>query len=464
MPPGQAGARACGSRLNCAIGAGAATLAALALLLVHLGCEPETRKGQPPPEASKGGPVLLFCANNEGVLAACGCPSNPSGGLAKRQALVEQFRRTRSAVALVDAGDVFPDRKNDIKSATIARVVGQCRYDAIGLGDQEFLLGVETLRRFQRDEKIPFLCANVRDAAGEPVAPAHKVLDVAGLKIGVFAVIADEVYGWPPMEWRPGLKIESPAAAARREVEALKGCDLIVALSHQRIEDTRAFIRDVPGIDVVVSGHDETLILKPEKIGKTILVDTGQAGRVLGALSLGRAKDGTVALQQTLTELSARVPDAKWVMDLYWAYVKEAKDAPPPDWNLTGIPDRFDTSEACGKCHEAELKQWQGTRHARAYESLRKAKRQDDPECVLCHTMGFGRKGGFVSMQATPGLGRVTCQACHVVTSDHDALKIKPDPVINISSRLCMSCHGPVQDPNFDYFVDKPKIQHRKSN
>ena len=446
------------------MGAGAATLAALALLIMHLGCEPEMRKGGPRAEGAKGGPVLLFCANNEGVLAACGCPSNPSGGLAKRQDLIEHFRRTRSAVVLVDAGDLFSDRKNDIKAAYIARVVAKSGYDAIGLGDQEFMLGADMLRRLQRDERIPFLCANVRDAAGEHVAPPHRILDVAGLKIGVFAVIADQVYGWPPMEWRTGLKVDPPATVARREVEALKACDLVVALSHQPIDETRALARDVPGIHVVVSGHDETALLKPERIGTALVVGTGQAGRILGALSLARGKDGRPGLEQTLTELSARVPDSKWVMDQYWAYVKEAKDAPPPDWNLTGIPDRFDTAEACGKCHEAELKQWRGTRHARAYESLRKAGRQDDPECVLCHTMGFGRPGGFVSMQATPALGRVTCQACHIVDSDHHEKKIEPAPSINISSRLCMSCHGPVQDPDFDYFVYKPKVQHRKSN
>jgi hypothetical protein len=148
-------------------------------------------------------------------------------------------------------------------------------------------------------------------------------------------------------------------------------------------------------------------------------------------------------------------------MDLYWKYVEESKDKPPPDWKLTPVPERYETSEACRKCHPAEYRAWQKTRHARAYESIKKARRQDDPECILCHTMGYGRPGGFASMAKTPGLGRVTCQACHVVTSDHADRKIKPEPKINIHSRLCMSCHGPVQSPDFDYFVAKPKILHK---
>ncbi len=438
-------------------GPAVAALAAAAVVALVLGlpggCEP----------GGKGrGPVLLFCANDEGVLAACGCPSNPSGGLAKRQALVEQYRRTRPEVLLVDAGDLFPDHRHEVKAKYLARVLARSGYDAIALGDQEFLLGAEYLRRLQREERLPLVCANVRDAAGEPVAPPHVVRSIADLRVGIFAVVADKAYGFPPMEWRTGLRVEDPAEAARREVAALKGCDLVVALSHQPLYASRDLAAEVDGIDLVVSGHDEKVLVKPERIGRTLLVGTGEAGRILGALALGRGKDRRPTLVQEMTELSARVPDAPWVMDLYWVYVKEAKDAPPPDWNLTGIPDRFDTAEACGACHEPEYKQWRTTRHARAYESLRRAGRHEDPECLMCHTMGYGRSGGFVSMEKKAGLGRVTCQACHVVQSDHDEKKVKPEPDINISSRLCMSCHGPVQSPDFDYFVYKPKIRHKK--
>jgi hypothetical protein len=148
-------------------------------------------------------------------------------------------------------------------------------------------------------------------------------------------------------------------------------------------------------------------------------------------------------------------------MDLYWQYVKEAKDKPPPDWNLTPIPPQYDTAEGCGKCHTEQYNAWLKTRHAHAYASIKRSGRQDDPECLLCHTMGLGRKGGFVSMAGTPALGRVTCQACHILTVDHVGKKVKQEPDIYINSRLCMSCHGPVQSPGFDYFVYKPKIVHR---
>jgi hypothetical protein len=349
----------------------------------------------------------------------------------------------------------------------------QGSYDAIALGDQEFVLGVGRLRQLKNEYKLPFICANVLDASGQTVFPASVIWTVpnpgrrgAPVKVGIFAVVADRAFGFPALEWRTGLKVDPPVEAARRQVELLThaGCDLIVALSHQELEDSRAMAAAVPGIDVIVCGHDERVLPKGERVGKTLLVSTGESGRIMGALALASPLEpkGRPQVNLTMTELSAQMPDAQPVMDLYWQYVKEAKDKPPPDWDLTPIPPVYDTAESCKKCHPQEFDAWAKTRHARAFESIRRTGRQDDPECILCHTLGYGRKGGFTSMKDTPAFGRVTCQACHIVAADHKDKVVKaPEPNIYINSRLCMSCHGVVQSPKFDYFTYKPRIVHK---
>ncbi len=429
----------------------AAGLGAVVLAAPNPGCEPPARDPRP---------VILFAADNQGVLAACGCPSNPTGGLAKRQGLVEQYRRRRRHVVLLDAGNVMPDPNSPVKVEFLAKALARSRYDAIALGEREFLLGVDRLRELRRRYRLPFLCANVRTEAGDPVAPAHVVRKAGDLKVGVFAVIADRAWGFPVREWRKGLAVEDPAAAARRQVRALAGCDLVVALAHMDLPEAEDLARAVDALDVVVAGRTYHPLRTPRQVGGTLLVAPGPAGRMLGALTVEPSADGRLRLHHDLTTLSARVPEAPWVMDLYWAYVKAAKAAPPPDWDEIPIPRRYEPAEACKPCHEPQYAHWRTTPHAHAYESVRKVGRQEDPECLLCHTMGLGRPGGFVSMERTPGLGRVTCQACHVVTSDHERRGVKPEPRMAISSRLCMSCHGPVQSPDFDYFRYKPKILH----
>jgi len=437
-----------------------ASLGAMAILAAALvvGCEPI---------AGHDRPVLLFSSDNQGVLAACGCPSNPTGGFAKREGLIEDYRRTRPLVVLVDGGDLMPLRSSPIKVKYLAQGISRAAYDALALGDAEFGLGLDAIRELQREYKLPYICANVRDASGALVVAPHVIREVSSpklggaRKIGIFAVITPTDYDWPPQKWREELKVESPVEAAKREVGELAGCDVVVALSHQTLEESRELARAVPGIHVVICAHDRTILRQPEKVGETLLVCAGEGGGILGAMSFGIGLSARPEWALTMTELSAHVAEAPWAMDLYWAYVKEAKDKPPPDWNLAPLVSTYAAAEVCGKCHPAEFKQWSTTAHARSYESIKKTGRQDDPECLLCHTMGLGRKGGFVSMARTPELGRATCQACHIVAPDHAIRKIKPEPRININSRLCMSCHGVIQSPDFDYYVYKPKILHR---
>ena len=427
-----------------------------------IGCEPMAGREPEPP----GTLTILFSADNQGVLSSCGCASSPSGGLAKRQTAIDDARRKRSATILVDAGDMFSDRPNPVKTKYLAMAIERAKYDAIALGECELSLGADQLKSLRQQYNLPLVSANVRDEKGEFLVPPHVIRQVGGLKVGIFAVIADKPLAAAAKDRRAGLKIEPPLEAARREVRDLAGCDVIVALSHQPVEDTRTLAAGVPGIQVVVSGHDEMVFRKPLQVGDTVVVGTGPVGRLLGVLSWRRGDDGHPVLAQDLMGLSAKVDDTKWVMDLYWAYVKEAKAEPVPEWEFAATPAVYEPAEHCGACHAGEYLQWTSTGHAHAYDTLVKAKRQDDPECILCHTMGYGREGGFISPEKTPGLAHVTCQACHPVTSAHGLPGAKKGPApearASMSSRICLPCHGLIESPNFDYQVYKPKIEHPK--
>ena len=61
---------------------------------------------------------------------------------------------------------------------------------------------------------MPFICANVRSDSSEPLFQPHVIRQVGDLKVGIFAVVADEAYGFPVQEWRKGLKVEPPVEAA----------------------------------------------------------------------------------------------------------------------------------------------------------------------------------------------------------------------------------------------------------
>jgi hypothetical protein len=92
-------------------------------------------------------------------------------------------------------------------------------------------------------------------------------------------------------------------------------------------------------------------------------------------------------------------------------------------------------SEACMKCHESAYEVWEKSAHSHAYKTLVDAKfpsnNQFDPECIVCHTVGFSYLSGYVSEEyrATlkkdkkfaPDLRNVGCESCHGPSSLHAA-------------------------------------------
>ncbi len=91
-------------------------------------------------------------------------------------------------------------------------------------------------------------------------------------------------------------------------------------------------------------------------------------------------------------------------------------------------PGRFVGASKCKECHQEQYASWKKTRMANSFDVLRAGvKSQEkrmaglDPEqdythdetCLPCHTTGYGLVGGFVSIEETPEMAGVSCEACH---------------------------------------------------
>lgn len=85
-------------------------------------------------------------------------------------------------------------------------------------------------------------------------------------------------------------------------------------------------------------------------------------------------------------------------------------------------------SRACRRCHLRQYRSWEETAHAKAFERLspgvaadskRKVNLVPDQDfranefCLRCHTVGYQKAGGFVSLEETPELVGVGCENCH---------------------------------------------------
>ena len=103
----------------------------------------------------------------------------------------------------------------------------------------------------------------------------------------------------------------------------------------------------------------------------------------------------------------------------------------------------------CKICHEPFWKQWSVTRHSTAWNTLEARGKINDPDCVPCHSTGFGLEGGFISASITPDLKGVQCEQCHGPGGAH--LKNYEKRLKPLSEKKCLKCHNMKHSPGFNY-------------
>lgn len=113
---------------------------------------------------------------------------------------------------------------------------------------------------------------------------------------------------------------------------------------------------------------------------------------------------------------------------------------PPPERRFVG-------SSACKRCHPEQSESFaRSAKKARSWTSVDRMKKRLTPKelegCYACHTTGYGRPGGFESLEKTPELANAGCETCHGPGSSHVAsgekaqITRKPDP------KDCEVCHS----------------------
>lgn len=142
----------------------------------------------------------------------------------------------------------------------------------------------------------------------------------------------------------------------------------------------------------------------------------------------------------------------------------------------------------CKACHLVQSKSWEQTGMAKSFEVLKpgaaakaKTSRKLDPKkdytrdaaCISCHVTGFGKPGGFVSIEKTPLLAGVQCETCHgpgggylkpnlmsLQNKEYKRAELLAAGLTAPEDKICITCHNeksPFYKP-FDFKVRKPQV------
>ena len=252
----------------------------------------------PPPPRGKQ-ITLLYSSNLSGDYEQCGCPVHPMGGVGRRATVLDRARAEADATLVLDAGDLFmpqlaalgrepDDGEIERRARLLTAAFGRMGTTALLPGERDLAIGVPRLRRLAKQAHIPLIASNLYGADGKRLFEADRIIDAAGVKIGLFGVTVPTSPDDATLK-AAGIEARDPKAAAREEVASLRarGAKLIVAMVHVGSGDAnRKLVGDVPGIDWAVLGHTGMNYQSPEKAGSARMLEAMMQGKHVGRLDL----------------------------------------------------------------------------------------------------------------------------------------------------------------------------------
>ena len=223
-------------------------------------------------------------------------------GLARTTALIDAVRAEAGNSILVDNGDLIQGNPLGDYAAQhlptaehvhpMFAAMNGLGYEISTLGNHEFNYGLDFLDAALAGAKFPFVNANIvkgTTLAADPrtdktLLPPYRIVekklkDGAGveqtIRIGFIGFVPPQIVDWDAANLSGKVVTRDIVAAAKAFVPQMKeeGAELVIALAHTGIDGTpwhdgmenaALHVADVPGIDVVMTGHQHLVFPGPD--------------------------------------------------------------------------------------------------------------------------------------------------------------------------------------------------------
>ncbi|MCM3293171.1 bifunctional metallophosphatase/5'-nucleotidase [Paenibacillus sp. MER 180] len=265
-------------------------------------------------------------------------------GLARMATAIDTLRHQYKESVLIDNGDLLQGTPLTYYHARIqpelpnpmVACMNQIKADAAVIGNHEFNYGLPYLKQAIKESQFPWLSANLlRAEDGEPYfGKPYIVKEYAnGLKIGILGLTTRYIPNWELPQHIAGICFEDAVVAAKRWVNILRNeeaVDLVVVSYHggfERDMDTGVLTEadtgenqgyricmDVPGIDILLTGHQHRMIVD-EQVNGVWIAQPSSHGQGIGFMEIGMTKlEGKWALEQCQSQfisVEGTVPDER---------------------------------------------------------------------------------------------------------------------------------------------------------
>jgi 2',3'-cyclic-nucleotide 2'-phosphodiesterase (5'-nucleotidase family) len=217
------------------------------------------------------------------------------GGFNELSVAVDSLRHVKSSTLLIDAGDVMTGNPiteytyHGAEGGALFEMMNRIGYELWTPGNHDFDISVDNLRKLTHVAIFPTISANILDTLNQfPVNnKEYIIIEKNGLKIGILGIMSDDFYNLVNQNSSAGIKILPTIETVKRLAAVLyPQTDLLIALTHQGVEEDSILAANVAGLDIIIGGHSHTRLKHPKKVHGVLIVQTGSNCENLGILDL----------------------------------------------------------------------------------------------------------------------------------------------------------------------------------
>ncbi|MBF0284986.1 MAG: bifunctional metallophosphatase/5'-nucleotidase [Magnetococcales bacterium] len=264
-------------------------------------------------------------------------PKEGKGGLAELATVVNRERQKNPNTLFTLGGDLLsPSLLSGVtRGAHMVELFNAMGLEAAVPGNHEFDFGPDNFALQVSASRFVWVATNMAEENDRPFAgmPSHLIQPVGEVKVGLLGLITPET----PTLSKPGESVHFEAVedAALEGVAALQaaGAEVIVALTHLSIDEDKRLAHAVPGIHVILGGHDHEAMTFLEH--GVLILKAGSDAEQLGVVDLEVEKGENggkikVIPQWRMVPVQGAAPDPKVgaIVERYQKGLEEALGQP----------------------------------------------------------------------------------------------------------------------------------------
>jgi len=249
------------------------------------------------------------------------------GGAARLAALADRIReenvRAGRHTLFLIAGDLFLGTAMSVIFQGEAEFdfLNRVRPDVMTLGNHEFDFGREILYQRIRQASFPIVSANIHHGK-ERLLPPFVIKEIAGrLRVAILGLITPDTAQLAHPDNIAGLTFTDPVAEANKFARDLKQqSDIFIALTHTGVEMDKRLAQQVPGLDVIIGGHDHIALPEPLQVAEVWICQAQNRGLFLGRLDLRLEGKKVVKIGGALIPIAEELPEDKEIKAMVLSY------------------------------------------------------------------------------------------------------------------------------------------------